>query len=107
MKPFFLKYQVAAVKSFTPQTWQIQRTLFVAVLNHLRAAPSSLSLGPATVYDGLAAGFRQPVPHHRHYNYSVHREPEFSSFSGLPFCKGGVDNAAQAILQQFCPYCYL
>ena len=79
----------------------------LAVLSHLRATPSSLSPGPATVSDGSAVGLQQPVPRHRHYNYSVHREPEFSSFSGLPFYKGDVDNAAQVTLQQFYSYCRL
>ena len=106
MKPFLLKYQVAAHALSASCTPQKRRTSVISVLNHLRAAPSSLSLGPATVYDGLAVGFQQPVPRHRHYNYSVHREPEFSSFSGRPSCKADVDIAAQAKLKQFCPYCY-
>ena len=106
MKPFPLKYQAAAVAFFAPYTLQKRRALVAAVLNHSRVAPSSLSLGPAIASDGSAAGLQQPVPRHRHYNYSVHREPESSSFSGRPSCKGGVDIAAQARLKQFCPYCY-
>ena len=106
MKPFLLKYQVVAGALSASRTRQKQRTSITSVLNRLRAAPSSLSLGPATVYGGSAVGFRQPVPHHRHYNYSVHREPESSSFSGRPSCKGDVDSAAQVRLKQFCPYCY-
>ena len=106
MKPFLLKYPAVACASLASCVQQTQRTSVISVLNRLRAAPSSLSLGPATVYDGLAVGFQQPVPRHRHYNYSVHREPEFSSFSGRPSCKGDVDIAVQVRLKQFCPYRY-
>lgn len=98
MKPFLLKYQAAAITSFAQYTWQKRCARVVAVLNHLRVAPSSLSPGPATVSDGSAVGLQQPAPRHRHYNYSVHREPESSSFLGLPFYKGDVDNAAQVKL---------
>ena len=78
----------------------------VALLNRLRTALRLRSPEPATVYDDSAVGFRQPAPHHRRYNCSVHRELETFSFSGLPFCKGDVDSDEQLTLRQFCPYCY-
>ena len=74
------------------------RALLMALLNRLRSALRLLSLGPATVYDDSAVGFRQPAPRHRRYNCSVHREPESFSFSGLPFCKGDVESVEQATL---------
>ena len=72
--------------------------LVMAFLNRLRVVSRLRPLGPATVSDDLAAGFQQPVPRHRRYNYSVHHERESSSFSGRPSCKEGVDSDAQLIL---------
>ena len=74
------------------------RALLVTLLNRLQSVLRLLSIGPATVYDDSAVGFRQPAPRHRRYNCSVHREPESCSFSGLPFCKGDVESVEQATL---------
>ena len=73
----------------------------------LRVGLRLLSLGPATVSDDLAVESLQLEPRHRRYNCSVHREPEFSSFSGLPFCKADVDSDEQWILRQSYPCYYL
>ena len=81
------------------------RTPLAALLNRLRSALRLLSLGPATFYDDSADGFQQPVPRHRRYNCSVHREPESFSSSGRPFYKGDVDSVEQLTLRQFYPYC--
>ena len=83
---------ITLYRGYTP------RALLATLLNRLRSVLCLLSLGPATVYDDSAVGFRQPAPHHRRYNCSVHREPESFSFSGLPFCKGDVESVEQPTL---------
>ena len=99
MKPFLFKCHMnCAAASPTLSGGNKPHTLMLALLSRLRSALCLLSLGPATVYDDSAAGFRQPVPRHRRYNCSVHHEPESFLFSGLPFCKGDVDSVEQATL---------
>ena len=106
MKPFLLECHANRVAAFHLYTRYKPRALLGALPNRLRSALRLLSLGPATFYYDSAAGFRQPVPRHRRYNCSVHREPEPFSFFGLPFYKGDVDSVEQVILPQFYPYCY-
>ena len=99
MKPFLLKCRTNHVAAFlTLYERDKPRVLLAALLNRLRSVLRLLSFGPATVYGDSAGGFRQPAPRHRRYNCSVHREPESFSFSGLPFCKGGVETVEQSTL---------
>ena len=98
-EPFPLKCRANHVAAFlTLYEGYKLRELLMALFNRLRSALRLLSLGSATVYDDSAVGFRQPAPRHRRYNCSVHREPESFSFSGLPFCKGGVESVGQPTL---------
>ena len=99
MKPFLLKCRMKHVAAFlTLCTGCKPRALLVTLLNRLRSVLRLLPIGPATVYDDSAVGFRQPAPRHRRYNCSVHREPESCSFSELPFCKADVESVEQATL---------
>ena len=99
MKPFLLKCRTNhGAASLTLYVSDKPRALRVTLLNRLRSVLRLLSLGPATVYDDSAGGFRQPAPRHRRYNCSVHREPESFSFFGRPFCKGGVETVEQSTL---------
>ena len=98
MNPFFSSAERTTSMRFSPDTGDKPRALLMALLNRLRSVLRLLSLGPATVYDGSAVGFRQPAPRHQRYNCSVHREPESFSFFGLPFCKGDVESVEQATL---------